>query len=290
MFELGYQRKTTEKPAAPAEQQKKPEAKTETLPVTPDEQLLMTREVADMKELEGGTNLGMKIIQLKDDGRAIFKPQEGEFGTRDDIEEGTFFKRERAAYVVDRMLGLGIMPATVIREVNGKIGSCQQFVENGKTMLEEIYENMAQRFHTRDVEKITKAQFHELKQEFYARHAAGFQSLKVFDVAILNSDRHDNNFLIQDGKIVPIDHGLSFGDEKPLFAHESFDQPFSPDLIKKLNDFASSDEKVESLRIELYKLLDKKDANACILRIKKMALILQKHGQFPSSFKDELTY
>jgi len=291
MSELGYLRSPKLKAEAPLPQSEAEVStkKVEVLAETPEEELLTTREAISKEELAGGVNV-TKLLSLKDDGRAIFKPMEGESWSRDNIDEGTYFQRERAAYLVDRICGFNLIPPTVIRTEEGKIGSCQQFVESGKTTTEELYENMRQRFNTDDVLDIEFEEFQQLKAEPFVRYSEDFKRLYALDYILWNSDRHNDNFLIKDGKIIPIDHGLCFGNAKPLFANEPFDQPFPADVIEKLQGVVADTEKVELLRVELKKHLTDTEVAACVMRIKKLALILSKHGQIPRQSAGDLTY
>ena len=91
-------------------QAKKPEGvieKKETSHSSPEEEVLTSREKTKSSELSGGCNKTI-FVELKDDGAGVFKPKDGEKkGIRYGVEAGTYYKRERAAYLVDRFLGNG---------------------------------------------------------------------------------------------------------------------------------------------------------------------------------------
>jgi len=92
---------------------------------------------------------------------------------------------EVAAYEMDRLFGLDMVPATILTEVNGKPGSAQRFVRNATTALESSIKP--------DVAEIAK--------------------LKFFDELIGNGDRHEGNYMIQQDRtraLVAIDHGDAF--------------------------------------------------------------------------------
>ena len=91
---------------------------------TPTEVTIESHEKESGKKLGGGTNQTL-YIKLKNDGSVVFKPKDGEAEMLAHLEQ---YKRERAAYLVDRFMGLNLIPATVIREIDGKIGSAQEFI------------------------------------------------------------------------------------------------------------------------------------------------------------------
>jgi uncharacterized repeat protein (TIGR03843 family) len=253
------------------------------------ENVLENHEVTSFHVLMGGANITEKI-SLRDDGGAIFKPKDGESIIREKTEMGTYYKRERAAYLVDSVLGFEMIPPTVIRKVNGKIGSCQQFVEGGKTMNEEITENLWDRFGNAQMEDIPAEERESLKAEPYARYAEDFKRLYVLDYILWNSDRHEGNFLLKDGRLVPIDHGLTFGKDKPKFAETYVDDPFPTDVIEKLKQFRDNPEKADQLRAALKELLPRNEVAACMVRIAKITKLLGAHGTIPHEKATELTY
>ena len=116
--------------------------------------------------------------------RGVFKPKEGEAkGLRANVPAGTYFLREQAVSRLNDALGLTLVPHTVVREINGKIGSVQEFEE------------------------------HTVPQGAQFDRAQGEQ-FKVFDYLTGNSDRHDGNFLIRQDESgglhpVAIDNGLA---------------------------------------------------------------------------------
>lgn len=98
---------------------------------------------------------------------------------------------EVAAYELDKLLNLNMVPVTVERNYNGKQGSLQLWIENAMTEKERREKNL-QAVNARDWNQ---------------------QILKVrlFDQLIYNIDRNLGNLLItQDWKIFMIDHSRSF--------------------------------------------------------------------------------
>jgi hypothetical protein len=84
---------------------------------------------------------------------------------------------ERAAYLVDKMLNLKLVPTTVLRLVDGKLVSAQRWV-NGKP----------------------------------PKYEDNPPLLRLFDYLIHNTDRHGGNWLIEGGKVWAIDNAYSFYD------------------------------------------------------------------------------
>ncbi len=217
---------------------------------TPEETLLESREKSKSTPLGGGVNQ-TEFIELRDDGSGVFKSKKGEnINLREGIEAGTYFKRERAAYLVSRFLGFDLVPPTVIRELDGEIGSFQQFVTDTKNWYEVL-----------DSKKLL------LESQLIA--------MWIFDYIVWNSDRHGGNFLVKEDKIYAIDHGLCFGNAHPYKFQEFFDTPVPKEIIEKLASFASWEEGVDILRDLLEELLEKQEVSACIARIKNITGLLQ---------------
>jgi hypothetical protein len=204
------------------------------------EKTLRTLEKESSSDLKGGCNQTI-FIKLKNDGSGIFKPKSGEKeNLRTEIDKGTYYQRERAAYLVDMFLGFDLVPPTVIKEVEGEIGSFQEFIENAKTGYE--------------IEK---------------EHDEDMKKLWVFDFIIWNSDRHLRNFLFDkdEKKLHAIDHGLSFG--KTGFRSPKFfyDCPIPNDIRKKIKNFISSEDKKSMLKNLLKELLPEDEVENCFSRI-----------------------
>jgi len=98
----------------------------------------------------------------------------GESPTYDWNDRANSPYKERAAYLVDRMLNLKLVPPTVLLLFDGKVVSAQRWVNGNRPS--------------------------------YAEPAI----IVVFDYIIANSDRHDENWLIENGKVWAIDNAYSF--------------------------------------------------------------------------------
>lgn len=230
-------------------------------PKTPEEEILETREGNSSKSLGGGTNK-VVFVEFKDDGAGVFKPKSGETLKAEGIERGTFYKRERAAYLVDRFFGFGLVPPTVIREIDGDIGSVQQFIPTPHLFIYDIP------FEERG----------KLREDLTA--------LWFFDYIIWNSDRHAGNFLIKADKVYAIDNGCAFAkweDKSYFYPYAVFyNEPIAQSVIEKINKFLSWEEGVKILRSLLEELLLADEVASCVARIKNLGKLLN-NGPISSS-------
>jgi hypothetical protein len=114
---------------------------------------------------------------------------------------GDRYQHEMAAYRLDRMLGIGLVPVTVEREIDGVKGSVQLWVENMASALQ-----LNER---------------EILYEGTCDVTAQADLMNAFDYLIHNSDRNQTNivFTKHDWQIWFIDHTRSFGTvlSKPVF-------------------------------------------------------------------------
>lgn len=112
-----------------------------------------------------------------------------EYGLEVDFKDSWRF--EVAAYELDKLLGLGMVPATVERNFEGKDGSVQLWIVNAMT------------------EKVRKEK--HLEPPDTRRWNQQIAKVRVFDNLIYNIDRNLGNMLITaDWKIYMIDHSRSF--------------------------------------------------------------------------------
>ncbi|WP_413561160.1 hypothetical protein [Bdellovibrio sp. HCB209] len=118
---------------------------------------------------------GAHFVRYEDGFEGVWKPKV-------QVDEIDTAKSEVAAYQIDKYLGLNSVPVTVAKEYQGKAGSVQYRVKGLKD----------------------KAPNQTLEDDP--------DQLGFFDFLIANGDRHGQNYLQKtDGKVVAIDHGLSFG-------------------------------------------------------------------------------
>ena len=161
-------------------------------------EFLRTAEVVSEKEISSGVTVPRKVLLEKDGIRAnaVFRHIDLEdTAHRIDPMEMHFrdsYRFEPAAYELSVMVGLDIVPPTILRKVHGTSGSLQLWVEKAITELKRVNEHLA----APDPTWWTR-QIHDLR---------------VFDALIYNNDRHQQNLLIttDDWKLWSIDHTRTF--------------------------------------------------------------------------------
>jgi hypothetical protein len=128
----------------------------------------------------GGANPHKQLLEFEHGIQALYKPNITEADSQ--YHFTVDYHAEVAAYALDQLLKLGIVPMTVERTIDGIPGSLQYFVKK----LTEC---------TRD-----------------CLHARGFVKMKLLDYLIGNLDRKMANFLYcpAENRIVAIDHGIAF--------------------------------------------------------------------------------
>ena len=191
-------------------------------------------------------------LVLEKDGvtrRALWKNPEGRFkGFLDS------WKCEIAAYLLDKLLGLNMVPPTVEKRFQGDKGSCQLMLENVimlRTKLEEKIKAPSYR-----VEPLNRATYLQ----------------RAWDNLIANVDRNMGDILYtEDWRMILIDHGRAFRSSKKYTKNLIFDEKYKggPKLMKKLpNAFV---EKLKSLNFKLIReavgeYLTDKEIEAALIR------------------------
>jgi len=145
------------------------------------ESVLEKGEIVSVETFEG--YFPIKRVTIKDDGRGIFRPT--------DIKRNTQNKKlelrtelELLAVSLDKILGFGLVPTAVSREVNGEQGTLQKYLEKAKPAA--VFWN----------------RWSQLISDLELQKAA------VFDFLIEAGDRNLGNFLIdpERKKVWLIDH------------------------------------------------------------------------------------
>lgn len=126
---------------------------------------------------------------------------------------------EIAAYLLDKHLGLNMVPPTVEKRFQDDLGSCQLWVD-AMMSLKEKYE--------KDIKTPSYKVFHWNRALYLQR---------AFDNLIANEDRHQNQYLITDDwRMILIDHSRSFRTSgkyaKKLIYDENYKE--GPFLMKQL--------------------------------------------------------
>ena len=181
------------------------------------EQWLQQADIVGIENLDTGITKPHRVTLRKDgvELRAVFKTVSEQIG--DDSDR---YQYELAAYKLDRLLDLNMVPVTVERTVNKQHGILQFWVDgsiNVRRMLEQ-------------------------KKQPAGECAAGpqYNLMNVFDVLIDNTDRTQENALFtQDWMLVLIDHTLAFRTDvkKPrlLYRGEITVPPALAERLKTLN-------------------------------------------------------
>ena len=221
------------------------------------EAVLESQEITAIRPLREGRDTSISFVRLKDSGLAVFKSSERL--TLRSFEHGTLHKRERAAYLIDKFLGFDLVPPTVIREIDGKIGSLQEFIPNTK----EGGISVNERNRPDVVRQLVK--------------------LWLLDFAIWSFDRCSRNLLYSEGKVYAIDNEFSFKNENPMFYKQFFDEIIPQDIIDQFEKFLSEIEGQKELRKELSRLLPPKDVEAFFARVKRIGQALSQYKKVPYS-------
>jgi hypothetical protein len=163
------------------------------------EQFLLKARLRSIKNLGTGVTLPQRA-ELELDGvqhSAVFKTIDDRKGGVTQLQRSSeinfqdSWQLEVAAYRVDRIIGLRMVPATVERTLNGKTGSLQWWVQSA---MEEA-ERRKQEVTPPDLEAWNRT----------------YQKMELFDQLIFNVDRHLKNVLVTvDFDLRLIDHSRSF--------------------------------------------------------------------------------
>jgi len=222
----------------------------ERTPLTGDEAVafLQAAEITAEALIPWGSNYSFAVGLQDHDGAeqlAIYKPRAGE-NPLYDFPDGTLFRREVAAYVLNRRLGWNIVPPTVIRTGPHGIGSLQLYIE----ALPETDTNDPRPFWTQRIPAIER--------------------LVLFDHIANNADRKWEHCLLDTrGNVWGIDHGLTFNEVPKLrTVHWQFvEQPISPELLV---DLARLGAKIEDATAELEPYLNRGELNAFATRVQRL--------------------
>lgn len=226
--------------------------------LSPVENSLTSGEIKSIENLGGGVN----TTQLTSNGvKGVFKPKSGEAkNMRDSIQTGTFYKREIAAYRIDKAFDFDLVPPTVKRKINGKWGSHQEFKKGYKVWGEATTKQM-------------------MLVKTPDKNRLGF-----FDYLIANEDRHRMNFMVNNkGKLSAIDNGLTLGSGNVSHYRNFWDRELNY-MFSKPVDLSKIDgikdvllkmtpQKIDIMKRELLdgKLLDEAAFKSLLGRIKHTA-------------------
>jgi hypothetical protein len=181
------------------------------------ERVLATGEVTSSEEIGVGVMHPVKVT-LDHEGQtyeASFKPIKR--GRHKGFWES--YQAEIAAYELDKMLGLDMVPPTVDRRINGQHGAMQLWADGCKA-FGDIADNLPR----------TPGWSHELSR------------MKMFDVLIHNADRNAGNILVDPhAHIILIDHSRGFITSRNMLKQkDKLPSAFDRKLVEKLKSLELS--------------------------------------------------
>ncbi len=221
------------------------------LPGHPDVlELLSTGSQVGMQPIYYGSNHTF-LVTLDGGGAgrslAVYKPARGEYPLYD-FPTGTLYRREVGTWLVDALLGWGVVPPTVVFRGRHGVGSLQLYIETRPSLEVEL---------------------------------GDLRRLALLDAIVNNADRKAEHCLPgADGQVWGIDHGLTFHPQPKLrtvfwhFAGGSLEE-------SECEDVARLDESLRRQKdpraVELAELLDRAEWRALEHRVRR----LRDTGCFP---------
>lgn len=190
--------------------------------------MLIEAEITATELVPWGSNYTFAVA-LEREGQpghlAIYKPMSGERPLHD-FPHGSLHNRELAAYLLSRAMGWGIVPPTVVRDGPHGIGSLQIYVPSQPEYMEDA--------------------------EYWGQRTVEIERIVLFDHVANNADRKITHCLLStSGKIVGIDHGLTFNQYPKLrtVLWQFVGRPISDELMQDLRALAIDfDGKLAGLR------------------------------------------
>lgn len=150
------------------------------------EEFLTTAEIVKWEEIGQGVTKPWRLY-LKQDGRERRACWKNPSGVMYGFEEG--WEYEIAAYRLDKLIGLNMIPVTVEREFQGKRGALSDWAENTRGLDKIVDANIPLPVETNNAKYLTRA----------------------WDSLIANEDRTQQNILYtSDWRTILFDHSRSF--------------------------------------------------------------------------------
>ena len=170
---------------------------------------------------------------------------------KDNIPVGTQWIREFVAYKIDRILGLNIVPISVLRAVKGELAVCTEYIEGKSGYL-----------------FIQGADVYDKINEIPAFE---WQKMALLDWIIGNTDRHVGNFVVEDGtnKLWAIDHGLTFPEHTMYGTLEGYNS-FPHLILQRLKELAI--DYAYDIPDSLLQVLTPENKEACIKVMKDFGI------------------
>jgi len=159
------------------------------------ESFMSTAEIVKFEDEGEGVTRPIKLYLKKGDVEAKGIWKNVNEHVRSDFLDS--WKHEVAAYRMDKLLGLNMVPPVVEKEFKGKLGSLSYFVTNKFSLLKMMEQNIA----------IPAAATDQTSRMKYVTRA--------FDCLIANDDRTQQNILYtEDWRTILIDHSRAFRADK----------------------------------------------------------------------------
>lgn len=216
-------------------------------------QFLTTAEIVERKKIGIGINGIDKLLLAKDGIRVYAGFRDVQISKlRERLANGRIYLNfrddcifEAAAYRLNRLLDLDMVPPTVRRKVYGKWGTLQLWVEDAIMELDRVKKKIA---------APNRVQWYFQVQTMY-----------LFDRLIQNDDRNQGNILMtENGRLWMIDHTRSFRPTDDLEKTEKIHR-CSRDLLARLRELTR-----EELDEHLGDLLTGKQIKYLLLRRDKL--------------------
>lgn len=212
-----------------------------------------------------------EILDVEDVGQGVTKPRKATLEVGDVVFHAAYkpikrgrqggywesYEAEVAAYELDKLLGLDMVPPTVVRRVESNLGSLQLWVKGCKTY--KSVENQA---------PSTQEFSHQVSR------------MKVFDNLVFNDDRNAGNFLVDSSwNIILIDHSRAFVERKDVLKGESkLPASFDRKLVERMKAL-----RFEDLEGPMKGMLAKKQIEALLARrdklLKRLNELVAKQGE-----------
>ncbi|MFT5676371.1 MAG: hypothetical protein ACI808_002312 [Paraglaciecola sp.] len=159
------------------------------------ESFFKTAEVIEKHQLGTGITDPLKITLQQGNVKihAIFKHLDTGNGRQvRTINNSDRFQYEVVAYKLDRLMNLHLVPVAVERQINGKKGTLQLWID--------------------DLISVNQMRTQKIRYDGFCDYKKQRQMMNVFDYLIHNEDRHLGNitFSLDDWQIWLIDHSRSF--------------------------------------------------------------------------------
>ena len=205
-----------EKPRTPAA----PPRATVTLSDAEQEEFLLEASVVARRSAPGGRTLSTRATLRRGDlvhdahvqTHDEYKSQLS-LATSMELDFRDSWRNNVAAYRLDRLLGLGMVPVTVVRRDEGKMASFTWWVDDVLMTEKERYER-----------KVSAPDVEAWNQQIFV--------VRVFDQLIYNFDRNLGNLLIdEDWRLWMIDHTRAFKVFKELRSEKSLPERCEKDLL-----------------------------------------------------------